>query len=443
MTRLAAIILVLAGCAPTAAELRAPVDDDLARRVGVTASGAASIDQLLAEPLTADTAVRIALANSPRLAAALDELGIAGSELAATALLGPTEVDVMARFGSSGHDYELDAIQPVLGLVEAPRRRAAARADLAAARARAEATAVRLAARADIAYRDLLAAEQEVELRQTAFDAADAAATLRERMHDAGNTTDLARAKDRAAREQARIDLARAQADVEQHREQLNALLGLSGSRTAWSTRDRVAELPADPPQLDDLEARAVAASLDLAAGRARADAAANQVALEHVRAVVPALGIGVSAVDLSEGGPSQLDVGPALRIGLPLFDQRQGPRARAHAELARAEHELDASAIELRARARAARIAALAAFDEARHLRDVVLPLRQQIVDETLAHVDAMDADPFQLIAARRDLVDAGHEYLDALRRFGNDMSEVRALERGVTVEAIEEPPP
>jgi outer membrane protein TolC len=439
--RLAALTLALAACAPTTAELRGPIDDDLARRARLQPAAAGELDKLLAEPLTADVAVRIALANNPRLAAAVDELGIAGSELAATALLGPTEVDVMARFGTDSHDYELDAIQPILGLIEAPRRRAVAHADVAAARARAEAAAVRLAARADIAYRDLLAAEQEVELRQTAFDAADAAATLRERMHDAGTATDLAQAKDRAAREQARVDLARAQADVEQARESVDTLLGLSGARTTWSTRDRVAELPADAPQLDDLESRAVAASLDLAAGRARADAAANQAALERQRSWLPELGVGVSAVDIAEpGAASHVDVGPALRIGLPLLDQRQGPRARATAELARAEHDLDATAVELRSHARAARIAALAAYDEARHLRDVVIPLRQQIVDATLQHVDAMDADPFQLIAARRDLVDAGHEYLDALRRYGDRMSEVQALQRGVS---LEEPPP
>ena len=93
--------------------------------------------------------------------------------------------------------------------------RAAARADLAAARAKATATALRLAARVEIAFDDLIAAQQELELRRTAFDAADAAATIRERMHAAGNTSDLAQARDRDAREQARIDLARAEAAVE------------------------------------------------------------------------------------------------------------------------------------------------------------------------------------------------------------------------------------
>src|SRR5262249_19366881 len=158
-------------------------------RLGVPAEHV-EVDALLAKPLTGDVAIRIALANNARLAAALDELGVAGGELASALGLGPVQIDVMLRW-DRGYEHEVDAIQSVLGPVTAPRLRAAAHADLAAARANATATAVELAARTEIAFRDLVAAQQEVELRRTAFDAADAAATVRERMHDAGNTTEL------------------------------------------------------------------------------------------------------------------------------------------------------------------------------------------------------------------------------------------------------------
>jgi hypothetical protein len=85
---------------------------------------------------------------------------------------------------------------------------------------------------------------------------------------------------------------------------------------------------------------------------------------------------------------------------------------------------------------ARTARAAALATFAEARQLRDVILPLRQQIVDETIKHYNAMNADPFALIAARQGMVEAQHQYLDAVRRYWNAMAEVTALGRGVMLE-------
>jgi outer membrane protein TolC len=422
MKRLA-VALLLASCVPSQHELRAPVEAVIHReRVDVAA--------LLARPLDHESAVAIALANSPRLAAALDELGIAGGELAEALGIGPTQVDVYLRM-DRGHEYEFDVVQSVLGLVTMPRRRAAAHADLAAARAEATATALRIAGRVRIAFGNLLAAQQEAELRRTAFDAADAAATVRERMHAAGNTTDLAQARDRDAREQTRIDLARAEAEVERRREAVNALLGLTGDRTRWLATGTLAELPAAAPALDDLEHAAVAANMDLTSGRAHVEAAANRAGATRITAVLPELALGVSAMDID----GDLQIGPALRIGLPLFDQRAGARARAEAELARRQHELEATAVELRADARAVRITALEAYDEARHLHDVVLPLRQQIVDEMLLHYNAMDADPFQLIVARKGLAEAGHEYLDALRRYWGAMAEVEALRAGVAL--------
>jgi outer membrane protein TolC len=435
-----ALAVALVGCAASPREVRAPVDRLVAERMAapVAALDDAQLDALLARPVDQAAAVRIALARSARLRAAYDELDVAAGDVAAALGLGPLAIDAQLRFASGHDELELDAVQSLIGLLEAPSRRAGANAELTAARAAAAAAALRLAARVEVAFHDLLAAQQDLALRRTAFDAADAAATLRERMRAAGNTTELAQARDRDAREQARIDLDRAAAAVTVRREAVNGLLGLSGGRTTWTAAGELAALPAEPPALDALEASAVAASLELDAGRARIDAAEHRVATERLRTVLPELGAGVSITDDGD----RTAIGPAVRIGLPLFDFRSGPRARAHAEVRRAEHALAADTSELAAAARAARVTARASYDEARRLHDVVLPLRQQIVDETLKHYNAMDADPFALIVARRELVDGAHQYVDALRRYWNAMSEVTALGRGVRAAPSAEEP-
>ncbi|HEY0250191.1 MAG TPA: TolC family protein, partial [Kofleriaceae bacterium] len=159
---------------------------------------------------------------------------------------------------------------------------------------------------------------------------------------------------------------------------------------------------------------------------------AENRAGAERVATILPQLGLGASAIERD----GELEIGPAIRLGLPLFDQHSGERAKANAEAARAAHVYTAEAIELRASARAVRVAALAAYAEARHLHEVVLPLRQQVVDQTLLHYNAMDADPFQLIVARRELAEAGAQYLAALRRYADAASEVTALRRGVMLQ-------
>ncbi len=429
MTRLLLLAAVLAGCTPSLSEVRRPVDADLARRLGPQPK--ADLTALLAAPLDQAAAIKIALANSARLAAAFDELGIAGGGLGAALGLGALEVDGVARFGDHTQ-LEVDLVQNVLGLITGGKRRAAARADLVAAQAIASAHAVRLVAHVEIAFGDLLAAQQSLALRRAAFDAADAAATVRERMYAAGAASDLAQARDRDAREQARISVGRAEVELELRRERLNALLGLTGAQTAWTATGALPELPATPPALDALETTAVTANLDLAAGRAKVGGATNRAGEERMRTVLPELGVGVSVHDDADG----TSIGPMIRIGIPLLDWRGGERMRANAEVRRAEHELTATAIELRAAARAARVTALAAYQEARHVKTIVLPLRQQILDETLKHYNAMDASPFELVMARRELVDVGDQQLEALRRYWGAMAEVTALERGVALQ-------
>lgn len=433
--RLLPLVLV-AGCVPSRPALWRPVDREIEQRLGERATWgdartAAAVAQLLAAPLDRTAATRIALARNQRLQATYEQLGIAAGEIASATVLRPLEVDLAYKRGTSSgaHDeLELDVTQDILDLIQIGQRRGVAQADLAAARARAVAATVALVARVEAAFVDAVAAQQELELRQTAFDAASAAAEIAERMHAAGNLPDLSLARERDRREQTRLDLGRAQLEVELRREALNAAMGVTGRETRWTIDARLPELPAQPPALDELEQTAVAASLELEAAEREAEAAAGRVGIARLRSWLPELGVGVAASREDDAWRA----GPAISIGLPIFNQQQGPRAKANAELRRARNEHAAIAVELRARARATRQRALAAYAEARHVRDVVLPLRQRILDETLRHYNAMNASPSDLLLARRELVDAGRQYIDALRRFWRADTDARALARG-----------
>lgn len=432
------LALVLAGCAPSRTAVFSPVDHEIERRIGIGATWHESADprvpaavtSLLQKPLDRDSVVRIALATNRRLQAQYDQLGIAASDIAGATVLAPLEVDVETKMSRSGdiNELEVDITQDILDLIQLPQRRGVARAGLEAARARAVAATVELVARAERAYVDIVAAQQELEIRQTAFDAAAASADIAERQFAAGNIAEVALIRERDQREQTRIELGRAQVEAQARREPLNDVLGLSGEATKWTIDNRLAELPANMPAIDSLERDAVANSLDIAALRAEAEAAAGRVGIARLRSWLPELGVGVSAARAN----GEWDAGPALSLGIPLFNQQQGPRARANAELRRSRNEAIATAVELRARAREVRQRVLGAYAEARHLRDVVLPQRQRLVNETLKQYNAMNASTFELLSSRRDLVDAGRQYIDAMRRFWRASADARALARG-----------
>jgi cobalt-zinc-cadmium efflux system outer membrane protein len=427
---------LLGSCVPSHSAVFGPVDRDVEKRLGVgvswgeDANATAAIDALLAKPIDVDAAVRIALARNRHLQAQYDELGIAASAVAEATVLPPLAIDADYKWALSrdGNEIELSAVQDVLDLLQLGQRRGIANAELRSARARAVAATVALAARVEMTYVELVGAMQERELVQTEFDAAAASADLTERQHAAGNATDLQLAREQEQRERMRIELARSDQLVTEHRAHLAAVLGI-GKEAKWSTVGRLPEPPTDAPKLDDLEEAALASSLDLTALRADADAAAARRRYATVRAIVPELGVGV-ATARRDGG--DWEAGPALRLGIPLFNQQQAPRARARAEERRARNELAATSTDLRASAETTRSRVMQAFSEVRQLVDVVMPLRKRVLDETVLHYNAMNASTFELLTARREMIDVGRQYVDALRRYWSAMAEAKALQRG-----------
>ena len=428
---------VLTGCVPSQSAVFGPVGREVQRRVGISVTRAdegpmsPAVDALLAKPLDLDAAVRIALGRNRRLQARFDELGIAASEVAEATVLPPTSVDADYKraLSGGGSEIELSVVQDILDLLQIGQRRGIAGAELRGAQARAVAATIELAAEVEIAFYEVVAREQDRELVQTAFDAASASADLVERQDEAGNTTDLALAREQEQRERARVELRRAEQLLHERRAKLGELLGVAQQQAEWTTLRRLPDLPAMRPALDDLARAAGGASLALDALQADADAAAARHRYAMIRTVIPVLGVGI-AVARRDGG--EWEAGPALRIGIPLFNQQQGARARARAEQRRALNELGATRNELASSSQRIRSRVVQAFDEVRQLFDVVMPLRKRVLDETVLHYNAMDASTFELLSARRDMVDVGRQYIDALRRYWLAVAEAKALRRG-----------
>lgn len=430
------LALAVAGCVPSRATVFEPVDRQVRARVGV--SGDWSGDQtrgavktLLATPLDASASVRIALAQNRRLQAHYDGLGIAASAIAEATVLGPTSIDLNHKFGTGGggSETELEAVQDVLALLQVGQRRGIANAELAAAQARAVDETVTLVAEVEMAFYDYVGAQEDLRLVTDAFSAADASATLIERQHAAGNTTDLALFREQEQRHRLLVEVKRATRVSEEARARFSGLMGLTADQTGWKTIDALPALPVSAPQTADLESIAQARSLESSALAADAEAAAGRRRYAIVRAIVPELGAGVAVARRDGGG---WEVGPAIRIGIPLFDQQQGPRARARAEERRARSELAATKTEIHAAVLAAGSRLTRAFEEAHELVDVVVPLRKRVLAETVLQYNAMNASTFELLIARRDMVEIGRDAIEASRRYWNAAAEVEALRRG-----------
>lgn len=432
----AVALAAVASCAPTPHELRRPVNAELSRR-GLPELSAVSPHEarvaesaraLLAKPLTLDAALRIALANNRRLQAEAEELGVARAELTGAAFP-PIQVSAAYHLNT----LEIDALADVLGLFELASRRRAAHAQNDRVRQQVVGSAVRLAAEVEMSFSAMQAELAQVALRQQHFEAAAAAVMVRERAYEAGGGTELELARQLDQRETARALLTRARVELELSRERLGRALGVSGADTAWTVEPAPPELPAAAPALDELELQAVEASTELAMGRAAARERAATVGAARLRRWLPRLGVGAVAETNDDG--DSWSYGPALSLSLPLTGGDTAALRKSEGQLRRAQHELFAQAAELRSSARSARFSALGAYAEAAQLRDVVVPLRQRILDETVRHYNAMNVDTIALLLAQQALVEGQHQLIEATARFAEAMAQVSALRRGVSV--------
>ncbi len=425
---LATISLLGSGCAPVSTdEGFVEVRDAVAERIGMrvewdqgTAADAAvdsSVRELLRHALTADVAVQIGLLNNRELRATWEDLGIAQASLVQAGLLANPVFAGNAKFFLNGPtEVEFGIARSFLDVFDIPLRKHVAAAQFDAVKRWVTGRTLGFASLVRTALYDVQADEQMLEMRRGVLEAMNASLALAERLRATGNIRAIDLANEQNACNQARLDLAAAEASTSEDRERLTSLMGLWGNDIEWRVAARLPELPADEIDVHDVEKRAVAMSLELARSRCRIAATAQELGLTEWRALFPDLEAGVAVKKETDGS---WGLGPAVAVPLPLFDQGQARIASGQAMLRRDFERHLALALDIRSAARAARSKLLAARSRAVFFRDAVLPLREQIVQQTQLEYNGMLTGAFQLLAAKAQEIDGGRQSIEALRDY------------------------
>jgi cobalt-zinc-cadmium efflux system outer membrane protein len=192
--------------------------------------------------------------------------------------------------------------------------------------------------------------------------------------------------------------------------------MGLWGQETMmWQSEERLPDIPEQPLQTEDLEQLALTRSIDLLNARQRIVVAGDQLGFNRWTALVPELHTG----PLGEREEGSWEVGPTLEFPIPLFDQGQARIGRAVAELRRAQQQYYALGVRVRGTARAVRDRMEGARDRALYYRDILLPLRERIVNEAQLQYNAMQLGPFHLLREREQQIEAAVAYIETLRDY------------------------
>jgi cobalt-zinc-cadmium efflux system outer membrane protein len=428
---LAAAAMALAGCATVSEqgafdEVAGAVESRIGKRVawaGVTQEDAAverAVAGLFSDELTADEAVQVALLNNPELRATYADLGVARAELVQAGLLRNPVFDAVFRFPvdeGGPADIDLGVAFEFLNILAIPLRRRVAEQEFEAAKLRVTGEVIDLATRAQVAFRDVQARQQILGLFETVERAQAASLTAAEALHEAGNITDLDLARERLLHAQVRLALSDTEEQVVDARERLNVLMGLWGDATQWRTTQRLPNPENDRLDPPALERRAIEASLDLAAARHDLLALGRAYNVTATTAVIPELEIGAEAE--REGEEKSWSAGPAVAVTLPIFDFGQARRAAARAAIAGAQDRYRALAVRIPAEARRLAAELIKAREAAAYYRGTILPLTQEILSQSQLQYNAMQLGVFDLLIAKRNQIEAGQQYIGALRDY------------------------
>jgi cobalt-zinc-cadmium efflux system outer membrane protein len=322
---------VVAGCVPDVPRSRAWISDEIAGRTGAVGlrpprdrDFALPPGRRGHAPLTADAADAIAIWNNAAFQADLAQLGMARADLADAAVLPNPVATLLFPLGTK--QLELTVKQGLGAIWQRPRRIAAARKDAERVAETLVQRSLDLARDVQLAYANAVLVEQLSAVAREADEIWAALLRIAEARLRAGDASkrevESARADARTAH--AAVDQAATDADIA--RGTLRDLLGAPpGFALALEPRLQAAA----PGDAAAWSAAAVGARPDLRAARLAVEAASERAGLER-RKIIDLIGI----LDINGAGP---EIGPGLELPLPIFDQRQGGRIRAHAELERA----------------------------------------------------------------------------------------------------------
>ncbi|HSX86455.1 MAG TPA: TolC family protein [Pseudomonas sp.] len=374
------------------------------------------VAELLAQPLTADAAVQVALLNNPGLQASFDELGISEAERVQAGRIPNPGFSFGRLEKGSEVEYERGLHINLARLIAMPLTSGMEARRFEQVQRQTSLAVFELATQTRKAWYRAVAAQESLGFMRQVMDSAEIGAELARRLAAVGNYSKLQQAQEQSFYADAGLNLIRAEQVRLQSREQLTRLLGLWGEQIDFRLPERLPELPAEAEQLPNVERLAMGQRLDIQAVRLDAERLARNLGLSKTTRFINVLELGLVS-NKSNEEPTQR--GYEISVELPLFDWSGAKVAKAEAQYRQMLNRAAETAINARSQVREAYLGYRSAHDIARHYRDQVLPLRQRIAEENILQYNGMFISTFELLADARKQILAVDGYLQAQRDF------------------------
>lgn len=450
-----AMTLVASGCASINPQAGfTEVSTDVEQRIGnqvhwytgspEDAEAKQSIQNLLSQPLTVESAVQIALLNNHSLQAEYANLGVSQADLVQAGLLKNPALELTRlkprKSGEDDQALDVELRFEFLDILMIPLRKKVAAQEYEAAKRQVTAAVLDHATNTRKAFYSVQTAQQMENIFGETQESAKAALEIAARLHKIGNINDGTFDSFTLAEKEAQLTLAEARLATRTSRGQLNQLMGVTADQTRWTIKGGLAPIPVEPVDLTNIEQRAIENSLDLSMLKHQVQAIAERAGIENIESIINDLEVGYAWDREPDGAWND---GPKIEFKVPIFDLGFARRARVKAQLQQimAREYAQTIAIQTNARMLADRLRSNREMVE--QYVDIILPLNRSIKDYSLLNYNAMQIDVFKLLRAHEKQVISYQRFVNALSNYWMARADLETLlsGRSITLAAMSGP--
>lgn len=436
------VILMFSGCVRGSQEDQfAQVQQDIFARTEMriewdrNMSGDVTNDEMIAvileDGLTIDEAVQVALLNNPDLQAVYEDLGIAQAQVI-EALLPPNPIfeGTFEFLEQGGTVTELAFVDDFVAILLIPLNSKFRKAQRDSTKIFLEMQVLKLAFETRIAYLEYLTDREILDLKERILVAKQLSYEMACRLRAAGNITVLDLEQKRAAYEDIKVEVAMAELQYVRSREELNRTMALWGKATHWHARDELPGVPDDEWLPVDFESIAIDSSLDLLRSSFLVTARERNLDIKKITSILPSFEAGVE-MEIEEGHGWSY-IGPTWNFPIPLFDWGFSERAIARGKLRKQWREFTGLAIEIRSTVRESHQQLITARQKALYYESVIVPLQEQIMNQTHLRFNGMLLGVFELLQTKTEEYRTHIRYLETVRDYWVSRTEFREILNG-----------
>ena len=376
------------------------------------------IQSALAEQLTADSAIQIALLNNPKIQAFFEELGIAQADLVEAGLLtNPTfEIEIRYPFVNGLRtNIEYLITSSLLDIFLIPLRTKLAATEFEQTKLKVSNEILNLAFDVRETFYELVAERKKIKFIQEVADLTGIVGDIVSKQIEIGNINSLEFQLSQSRFLEAELELLLSKAEIIRLREKLNRLLGFTEDVCLILPETLSIEIECQGFDLCLLESIALENRLDLQVAQIELSRIGRMIGLKEWWTYTNLMG-GLAGERDPDG--SNL-LGPGFSGELPIFNYGQAARLRLFAELRRAQDRLEALQIQVLSQVRESYKLLMSSLQIISDYQSRLLPMQERILASSSELYNVMGLGIDRLLENKRLEIVANKNYTESLKRY------------------------